>query len=37
MRFATSIDKVEESTGIDFFWEMKDEDEKIVESSILVF
>ncbi len=34
MRFATSIDKVEESTGIDFFWEMKDEVEKIVESSI---
>ena len=36
MRFATNIDKVEEITGIDFFWRLEDQIEKIIESNKFV-
>ncbi len=32
--YATSIDKVEEITGLDFFWGLEDSNEKKIESSI---
>ncbi len=34
MQYATSIDKVEEMTGIDFFWGLDDMNEKVVEFKI---
>jgi endonuclease G len=34
MQYATSIDKVEELTGIDFFWGLDDEIEKKIEKNI---
>ncbi len=36
-RFATSIDKVEEFTGIDFFWGLEDTKETKIESSTRFF
>jgi endonuclease G len=37
MRFASSIDKVEELTGIDFFWGLEDTKEMKIESSTRFF
>ncbi len=37
IQFATSIDKVEELTGIDFFWGLEDTKETKIESSTRFF
>ncbi len=34
--YATNIDKVEEITGIDFFWRLEDQIEKVIESNKFV-
>jgi endonuclease G len=35
MQYATSIDKVEELTGIDFFWSLEDKFENVLENTSL--
>jgi endonuclease G len=34
--YATNIDKVEEITGLDFFWRINDNIETVIESVILI-
>jgi endonuclease G len=37
IQYATSIDKVEELTGIDFFWRLEDKEEMKIESNSYIF